>query len=80
MKTSIEHLPQTKQQDLKIIIDMICEKYKVEMIILFGSFARGDWVEELCDDGFYYKYQSDLDIFIVTETEHLATKIERDET
>jgi len=79
MKTSIIHLPHEKQQDLEIIVSTIREKYNVEMIILFGSYARGDWVEELCDDGFYYKYQSDFDIFLVTETEHLATKIERDD-
>ncbi|CAL7961215.1 HEPN domain-containing protein [Gammaproteobacteria bacterium] len=79
MKTSIAHLPPEKQQDLEAIVNTICEKYSVEMIILFGSYARGDWVEELCEDGFYYKYQSDFDIFLVTETEHLAAKIERDD-
>jgi len=78
MKTSLAHLPQHKQQELNIIVDIIREKYNVEMIILFGSYARGDWVEELHDDGFHYKYQSDFDIFLVTEKEHLATKIEKD--
>lgn len=76
MKTSLTHLPTAKQHELSIIVSVICEKYTVEMIILFGSYARNDWVEELHDDGFHYKYQSDLDIFIVTEKEHLANKIE----
>lgn len=79
MKTSLAHLPLHKQQELNIIVDIIREKYNVEMVILFGSYARGDWVEELCDDEFHYKYQSDFDIFLVTEKEYLANKIESDE-
>ena len=78
MKTSLSHLPLEKQQELAVIVDIVREKYTVEMIILFGSYARGDWVEELHDDGFHYKYQSDFYIFIVTEKEHLANKIESD--
>lgn len=79
MNTSIAHLPQEKQQDLGIIVNIIREKYNVEMIILFGSYARDNWVEELHEDGFHYKYQSDFDILLVTEKEHLAAKIERDD-
>lgn len=79
MKTSIEYLPQIKQEELRTLVGIIIEKYSVEMIILFGSFARGNWVEELHDDGFHYKYQSDFDIFVVTKNEQLANKIERDD-
>lgn len=79
MKTSLTHLPSEKQHELSIIISAICEKYTVEMIILFGSYARGNWVEELHDDGFHYKYQSDFDIFIVAGKECLANKIESDD-
>lgn len=78
MNTSLEHLPTIKQQELRVLADLIREKYAVEMIILFGSYARGDWVEELHDDEFHYKYQSDFDVFIVTETKQLANKIEND--
>ena len=78
MKTSLAHLPPEKQQELAVIVDMVREKYTVEMVILFGSYARGNWVEELHDDGFHYKYQSDFDIFVVTEKEYLANKIESD--
>jgi predicted nucleotidyltransferase/HEPN domain-containing protein len=78
MKISLTHLPQHKQQELAAIIDIVREKYTVEMIILFGSYARNDWVEELHEDGFYYKYQSDFDIFVVTEKDYLANKIESD--
>jgi uncharacterized protein len=79
MKTSLSHLPPEKQQQLATIVDIVREKYTVELIILFGSYARGNWVEELHDDGFHYKYQSDFDIFVVTEKEHLANKIESDD-
>jgi uncharacterized protein len=77
MKTTIEFLPSIKQEELQAVVEIIREKYAVEMIILFGSFARGDWVEELNEDGFY-KYQSDFDIFVVTETKQTANKVESD--
>ncbi|MEJ2066088.1 MAG: HEPN domain-containing protein [Reinekea sp.] len=47
------------------------------MLILFGSYARGDWVEELADDGVHYQYQSDFDLLAVVKNEALATSIER---
>lgn len=78
MKTSLAHLPPEKRQELAVIVDIVREKYTVEMIILFGSYARNDWVEELHEDGFHYNYQSDFDVFVVTEKEYLANKIEAD--
>ena len=67
MKTSLEHLPERKQDELEIIVRMMREDFDVEMIILFGSYARGDWVEELGPDDFYYTYQSDFDILVVAD-------------
>ncbi|MEI8055262.1 MAG: HEPN domain-containing protein [bacterium] len=78
MKPSLIHLPENKQQELSELASIICEKHNIEMVILFGSYARGDWVEELHEDGFNYKYQSDFDAFIVTETKALANKVESD--
>ncbi len=46
---------------------MMREEFDVEMIILFGSYARGDWVEELGPDDFHYNYQSDFDILVVAD-------------
>jgi hypothetical protein len=38
------------------------------MIILFGSYARGGWVEDVYgEDGVIYEYRSDFDILVVTE-------------
>ena len=47
------------------------------MIILFGSYARNDWVEEKYDDG-NYKYQSDIDVLVIVESKngHTQTKYE----
>ncbi len=73
MKTSLDHLPEQKQDELNNIVRMIREDFDVEMIILFGSYARGDWVEELGPDEFYYTYQSDFDILVVAEKK-LANK------
>jgi predicted nucleotidyltransferase len=47
-------LPEKVQE----IIRRIAEGYDPEKIIIFGSYARGDWNEE-----------SDLDILVVKETE-----------
>jgi predicted nucleotidyltransferase len=46
MKSTFSHLPQTKQDQLKTLTNIILEKVPAEMIILFGSYARGDWVED----------------------------------
>jgi predicted nucleotidyltransferase len=79
MKTSLTHLSDYKQHELADIVKTITEHHPtVEMIILFGSFARGDWVEERADDGVHYKYRSDYDFLIITEKEYQAMKIEQD--
>ena len=43
MKNSLEHLPKQKQAELKLIAKKIREHIEPEMIILYGSYARGDW-------------------------------------
>lgn len=84
MKTTVDHLPDHKREELHIIADFIRGEVRPEMIILFGSYARGDWVEERADDGVHYKYQSDYDILVVVEDARLADrsgywlKVERD--
>ena len=46
MKTSLDHLPARKQTQLQGIVRVIRELAEVEMIVLFGSHARGDWGED----------------------------------
>lgn len=78
MKTNITYLPEHKQQELHTLVSLICEQDSPEMIILFGSYARGTWVEDKFDEA-HFRYQSDFDILVVMETdsEHAQVKIER---
>ena len=36
------------------------------MLILFGSYARGDWVEDLDPETLQHRYQSDFDLLVIT--------------
>ena len=74
MKKTIKHLPEQKQQELENIVHIIKKGVDVEMIILFGSYARGDWVEELDEKGVYFRYQSDFDILVIVDDRKLAKK------
>jgi len=77
MKTSLEHLPEQKQQELQRAIEILQEGIDLDMLILFGSYARGDWVEDLDPETLLYRYQSDFDLLVVTETPRQASKIEQ---
>ena len=77
MKTSLEHLPEEKQQELQRAVEIIQEEIDLDMLILFGSYARGDWVEDLDPETLHYRYQSDFDLLIITETRQQASKIEQ---
>ena len=66
MKRSLAHLPKLKQLELIEITSIIKVNPGVEMIILFGSYARGDWVEDIYTEGHItYEYKSDFDILII---------------
>ena len=46
MKRSLAHLPKQKQTELMLITKKICDVVpQAEIIFLFGSYARGDWVD-----------------------------------
>lgn len=85
MRCDTTHLPEKKQQELKRITDTIVEMVpSVQMVILFGSHARGDWVEDRFEqDGRVYEYMSDYDILAITDSYTVAdktglwTKVER---
>ncbi len=45
------------------------------MVILFGSYARGDWVEDrYVEDDILYSYQSDFDLLVVVQKRTRATQ------
>lgn len=74
MKINTLHLPEHKQAELKKIISMLIPKYsEIEMIILFGSHARGDWQnDEYVENGNTYSYNSDYDLLIITNNSDKA--------
>lgn len=67
MKTSLSHLPEHKQAELKAIKEALIPRYaEIEMIILFGSYARGTFVEDkYVEKGITYEYKSDYDLLIM---------------
>lgn len=82
MKTSLDHLPAAKRKELDFVVQTLCEGFaealsrrtmpryrngKILKIILFGSYARGDWVED--PKGRYF---SDYDILVVVNHDDLA--------
>ncbi len=79
MKKSISYLPSTNQRDLNFIVETVLQRVpQTEMIILFGSYARNDYVAY--DEKFEFRklqfYVSDYDILVVTSglSEGLADK------
>lgn len=82
MKSELDHLPERQQRELSRVRDILLEEFdkaiatatqphkrggKVLKIILFGSYARNDWVDEP-ENG----YQSDFDLLIVVSHEDLT--------
>jgi len=69
MKTSLSHLPQTKQEQILQIVEIIKEVAAPEKIILFGSYAKGNYVEHRYTGkgGILYEYISDYDFLVVTK-------------
>ncbi|MEM7055821.1 MAG: HEPN domain-containing protein [Bacteroidota bacterium] len=79
MKTSLDQLvkplPASKKKELAKVQEIIVNRlqaeqhmFTLEMIILFGSYARGKWVEDgYVKDGITYEYKSDFDILVVTQ-------------
>lgn len=86
MRSDLDHLPITKQRELERIVRILFEEFdaakahrshahrrngQILKVILFGSFARGDWVADPV--GGYY---SDYDLLVVVDHEDLADVVE----
>jgi HEPN domain-containing protein/predicted nucleotidyltransferase len=61
MKISLDHLPPRKRGQLAAVVNEVCAAVDAEMVILFGSYARGDWVEDS-------RYFSDLDVLVIVKS------------
>jgi predicted nucleotidyltransferase/HEPN domain-containing protein len=82
MKQSLDHLPAGKRSELEFVVETLRASFasavahrtmprfrnaKLLKIVLFGSYARGDWVEDPVG-----RYFSDFDILVVVNHEDLA--------
>lgn len=82
MRTGLDHLPKSKQRELRHVVRVLIEEFEAAhalgttkwkkagrlfKIVLYGSYARGDWVDDPVGG-----YQSDYDILIVVNDERLT--------
>jgi uncharacterized protein len=74
LKTDISYLPNHKQAELKSIVAALIPRYvEIELIILFGSYARNQQVEDTyIENGITYEYKSDYDLLIVLSNNNKA--------
>jgi predicted nucleotidyltransferase/HEPN domain-containing protein len=74
MKKSLAHLPKHKREELKLVTEIILDECPTAlMVILFGSYARGDWVEDTyVEDGITYEYASDFDILVIVRSNRIV--------
>ncbi len=72
---ALNHLPKSKQEELMLLAKELSAHKLVEMVILFGSYARGNWVEDqYVEKGITYEYRSDFDILVVITHEDFKQK------
>lgn len=72
MKTDISYLPLRKQEELRHITAEVCKEiHNCEMIILYGSYARNDYVDfdERIEYNVPTSFMSDFDILVLTAQE-----------
>jgi predicted nucleotidyltransferase len=84
MKSSLDHLPEKKQRELECVVQILLEELedalkggsaefkkmgRILKIILFGSYARGDWVDE---PHTMKGYRSDYDLLIIVNNKKLT--------
>ncbi len=84
MRSSLEHLPERKQRELARVVEIIHEEFadalegssaafkkrgRILKIILFGSYARGTWVDE---PHTMKGYRSDYDILVIVSSKKLG--------
>ena len=86
VKTSLDHLPEGKRQELARIVEILFAEFedalkgrnaphrkagRILKIILFGSYSRGDWVDDRVGG-----YASDYDLLVVVNHDELADTLE----
>lgn len=88
MRSNLDHLPPHKQRELERVVQIVFEEFedvlalatqgwkrkgRIEKIILYGSYARGGWVDE---PHTAKGYQSDFDLLIIVNDQRLTDRAE----
>ncbi|MBK6414172.1 HEPN domain-containing protein [Sphingopyxis sp.] len=88
MKTDLDHLPTNKQRELERVKQIIFAEFedalalgtmswkkkgRIDKIILYGSYARGGWVDE---PHTAKGYRSDFDLLIIVNDKRLTEKVD----
>lgn len=73
LKNILSHLPENKIKELETITERITDTGKAEIIVLYGSYARGDYKEER---GKHRGKKSDYDILVIISDCDNDTKFE----
>ncbi|MBD9498270.1 MULTISPECIES: nucleotidyltransferase and HEPN domain-containing protein [Ensifer] len=84
MKSSLDHLPEAKRRQLARALEILREEFddalaegaaefkkkgRILKVILFGSYARGDWVDEVHTGK---GYRSDFDLLVIVNNRKLT--------
>ncbi|KTE15571.1 nucleotidyltransferase and HEPN domain-containing protein [Sphingopyxis sp. H115] len=88
MRSDLDHLPPQKQRELERVVRIIFEEFddalalatqgwkrkgRIAKIILYGSYARGGWVDE---PHTAKGYQSDYDLLVIVNDQRLTDRVE----
>jgi predicted nucleotidyltransferase/HEPN domain-containing protein len=88
MRTDLDHLPAAKQRELERVVQILFEEFeearvlatqdwkkkgRILKIILYGSYARGGWVDE---PHTAKGYRSDFDLLIIVNDERLTDRVD----
>lgn len=88
MRTDVDHLPPAKQRDLERVVQILFEEFgeatalatqewkkkgRIQKIILYGSYARGGWVDE---PHTAKGYRSDFDLLIIVNDKRLTDRVD----
>jgi uncharacterized protein len=84
MRTSLDHLPPAKQRELERVVEILFEEFNdvlalaqhqwkkkghITKVILYGSYARGGWVDE---PHTAKGYKSDFDLLVIVNDKRLT--------
>ena len=88
MRTDLDHLPAAKQRELERVVQILFEEFgdataiatsswkkqaRILKVILYGSYARGGWIDE---PHTAKGYQSDFDLLIIVNHQKLTDRVE----